>query len=185
MQFDGGILLYVDCRKVPHAGEKRGDVGGLLGVGGGLRWREKKSASLGIDEDERRKGEVNVGAFRAFFGERVGETEFARLAKSADGTEKALWRARSANRGAEFHHGLVPVTGSAWDKQRVGSFLKLLPALPRTEIAANCADPGEDASDVAVENGEFLAVGNAENGSGRVASDAGQGQGFFQVVGEV
>jgi hypothetical protein len=46
LQFGGGILLYVDGRKVPHAGEKRGDVGGLLGVAGGLRWREKKSASL-------------------------------------------------------------------------------------------------------------------------------------------
>jgi len=179
-QFGDGILLDVNCGEVPHAREEDWDVSGVRGVGRGLRRREKKSASLGIDEDKRGESEFDAGPFGAFFGDDIGETEFARLAKFGDRTEKALRRARGAKSGAEFHHGLIPIAGSARGEERIRGFLKLLPTLAGAKVAANGAETGENPCDVAVEDSEFFAIGNAENGSGGVISDPGQCESFFE-----
>src|SRR5215472_16390977 len=119
--------------------------------------------------------------FRALFGDGLDEAEFARLAKFADGAEQALRRARSAKGSAELHHGLVPVAGGARGEERVRGFLELLPALAGSELAADGAETGEDAGDVAVKDGAFFAVGDAQNCGGGVISDPGQSEGVFGV----
>ena len=184
LQFGGGILLDMNRGEVPHAGKESRDVSGVGGTGRGLRRREKKSASARIDEDERGESEFNAGPFGAFFGNDIGEADFPRLAKFGDGAKKTLRRARSAKSGAEFHHGLVPIAGSTRGEERICGFLKLLPALAGAKVAANGAEPGENPCDVAVEDREFLAIGYAENRSGGVIADAGQGESFFKPIRE-
>src|SRR6516165_1635769 len=46
LELGGGIFVDVDRREVPHAGEKRGDIGGMRGVGGRLGRRENEGAPL-------------------------------------------------------------------------------------------------------------------------------------------
>ena len=54
------------------------------------------------------------------------------------------------------------------------------PADGRAWIAANCTQAREDAGDIAVEYGERLIVGDAQDSRGGVTPDAGQGQGRFE-----
>jgi len=184
LQFGDGILPDVNCGEVPQAGEKRGDVGGVRGSGCGFWRREEKGVSLAINENGRSKGKFDAGWFGAFFGDGVRETEFPRAAKFRDGAQKALRRARGAECSTKFHHGLIPVARGARREKCAGGSLKPRPTPTGTQVAADGGEAGEDAGNVAVKDGEFFAIGDAENCGGGISSNAGQGESIFEVVRE-
>jgi hypothetical protein len=96
---------------------------------------------------------------------------------------QAAWRTWHANNRAEFHHGLIEVTGPGFIQKR----LRGLPGLSRIQIdAGHCyadhcyADQSlQHTLDVAIDYGYGLGKGDAGDGGGGVASDSRQfEQGF-------
>ena len=109
------------------------------------------------------------------------------------GAGGALRRARRADERAEFHEGLVeweqaPLQATACSGRRLRAESR--PAACTTSASASCqswalvcfrariggdaVDAGQDADDVAVENGRGLIEGDAANRAGGVAANAGQ-----------
>ena len=96
------------------------------------------------------------------------------------GHTRAAGSLRRADRFAEFHERLVPVARRGGREDVLGGRGELLPAARRAEVAANGAEPRENARDVAVEDGERNVIRDAQDGGGGVASDAGEREGGFE-----
>ncbi len=64
------------------------------------------------------------------------------------------------------------------------AFAEPPPGVRLAQIAANGAEAGEDAGDVAVEDGQWHVIGDAQHCGGGVTADAGEREGGFERAGE-
>ena len=170
-EFGERIALDAEGGELPEAGEES--------AGGAIYGMDEEGAAMRVEEDGGGEADSFGRALAAAGGDGIFQAERAGAAEAGDGTFGAGGIARSADGGAELHHGLVPGAGGARDEQMLGFGFELMPAGGLAEIAANGAETGENASDVAVENGERSAVGDAQNGGGGVAADAGESESGF------
>src|SRR6266566_4920139 len=67
------------------------------------------------------------------------------------GTKETPWLSRHTNRSAQFHHGLVEITGAVWVKESLCE----LPPLGASQISTH--DASENAFHIAVHNRDRLA----------------------------
>ena len=90
-----------------------------------------------------------------------------------DGAYQAPRFSLHAHRGAEFHHGLIEISGPSAIEKR----LRMQPDLRRGQMDAG--ESTQHTFDIAVDNRYWLVKSNAGDGSCGVASDAGKReQGF-------
>ena len=139
-----------------------------------FRRREQKRPAAFVRKDSRSQPDLHGCAFFALLRKKMRDAQFAAFTKLRYGTEQALrrfWRAKS---GAEFHHRLVPIPGRFGLKISIRAFLQLLPARRFAQISANGSQARQNASNVAVQHGLFLAESNAENGCRGVIPDSRQ-----------
>ena len=85
-----------------------------------------------------------------------------------DRTGWAAGLARHAHGCAEFHHGLIEISGPRTREKCLG----MLPGLWRGEIDAG--QSLQHTLDIAIDNGHGFGKGDTGDGSGRVTSDAGE-----------
>src|SRR5262249_4386583 len=93
----------------------------------------------------------------------VHQAKPQRLTMLRDRTKQALRRARSAESGAEFHHGLIPIAWSVGIEQLVRGFPQAAPFCQVAQIPADRAKPRKHASDITVEDGAFFIKRDACN----------------------
>ena len=148
-------------------------------------------------------GPVGDGRARGGAWEVGRAPRFAGAASFGDGACLAMGRRRGAGRGAEFHERLVERGARARepDERRMGQGVGRVhvgrgshePAGGAPERIAEGPLPGvsrqgeearEHAHDVAVEDGGGVIEGDGDDGAGRVAADAGQGEPAFEVGGQ-
>src|SRR5208337_3460720 len=91
---------------------------------------------------------------------------------------RALGLARHAHGCAEFHHGLIEISGPGVGEKR----LRMLPGLRRGEIDAGKSL--QHTLDIAIDHGYGLGERDAGDGGGGVASNAGQGEQGFGILRE-
>ena len=132
-----------------------------------------------VEENGGGQADIFGCTLAALGGDGILEAERTGTAEAGDGTFGAGGSAWRADSGAEFHHGLIPRAGGARDEQMLGFGIEMTPASGPADVAANGAETGENASDVAVEDSERSAVGDAENGGSGVAADAGESERGF------
>lgn len=132
--------------------------------------REEEGVFFEIEEGV--FGDLEEGSGRFFGGEGVGGGS---LAEVADGAEKAGGLGGGAMGLAEFHEGGVK-------EARVGLVEEVVGALPEDFLAGGGIDgggvveeAGEDAGDVAIDEGGGLVEGEAAESAGGVGADAGEG----------
>jgi len=99
-----------------------------------------------------------------------------REAAFRDGTGIARRNARRADQRAQFHQGLVEVSGAACRRgahERTGQLPQ--PRFDRGQagVFGHIAEPAEHAAHVAIQHRLRLAVGQAQDGTHCVAADAG------------
>ena len=116
-----------------------------------------------------------------FDGELLGA--IAALAVGVERADEAHGFAREADGGAEFHDGLVVGGGIAGVEEGVGEGLELGAGLGAGDVVLEGEEAGEDAHDVAVEDGERNAEGDAADGGGGVGADAGEREEFLVGAG--
>ncbi len=122
---------------MPQIGNKRRNVIGerfrVFRLG---RRKQKRPATL-VRKDGRGQPNLHSCPLFAHLRQKVRDAKFAAFTKLRDGAEKALRRFWRAQRGAEFHHRLVPVAGRSRVEIRVRAFLQLLPTTACAQISAN------------------------------------------------
>jgi hypothetical protein len=81
-----------------------------------------------------------------------------------------------ADRGAEIHHGLVEWTGPVFRHQRLYRLFDFFLNGRFPEGFAKGHQSAHDATDISVNGGYRLFEGDAQDGAGRVGTDAGEGK---------
>src|SRR4029077_20198470 len=109
-----GIFSYGNRGEMPHSGNQCRNVVGSILLVFFLRRGEKKSQSVGISKDRGGERDFHGRSFSSLLRQGSSNAELAAFAELRDGTEQALRRFRRAQRGAQLHHGLVPVAGRFW-----------------------------------------------------------------------
>ena len=133
-----------------------------------------------VKENERSQGNLHACTLPAFFRETVAQTKASRATKFLHWTKQALRGAWGANRGAQFHHGLIPITGSGGIEGAVGRLLQGLPAAALAQIPADRAQARQDAPDVSIQDSVWSVKRDAQDGGGGVSTDAGKSEDIFR-----
>jgi len=104
-------------------------------------------------------------------GTAAGGASGAPFRQGACGT---IRRTRRAHAGTEIHQRLVEIARRIAVEQRLGMLPDEVPRRLGGDVRFDAKQTCEDARDVAVDGGDRLARGDAGDGSGRIAPDAGQ-----------
>ncbi len=107
--------------------------------------------------------------------QRLLPTLLARLAVVAHGTQQTQRPLGKANRGAELHQRLVEIAGPRTLDERVGELPQRGFAGAISRGAFDGVKPREDPGHVSIDQRSLLAKGDRRDGSGGVATEAGQG----------
>ncbi len=99
-----------------------------------------------------------------------------------DRTFSALWRSRQANRGAQFHHGLIPIAGRFSGEQFLRRDFQLPPNRGSAKLATHGTQPRQNTRHISVEHRQRLFIRDAKDRGSRVASDAWQGECSFVLT---
>ena len=173
-----GVARHFDGGELPHAREQH------VVVRAGIADQDRAPARIA----QNRRGDAHFHG-RAFTARRGN---FARqVARASAGTSAKPGTRRSAESAACRLSRRVPSApgSSRRARSRASRFCARSPSWRQRagarKIAANGAETREHARDVAVEDGERTIVGDAEDGRGRVAPDAGQRERRFERAREL
>src|SRR5277367_1364414 len=130
-----------DSGELPHAREKH------VVVRAGIADKDRATARVA----QNRGGDAyfHGGTLQARRGNFARQVARAGHASARNRTRSATGNLRRANRLAEFHQRLVPITGCLEREQILREFAELAPASGSTKVATNCAQAREDTGNVA------------------------------------
>ena len=118
-------------------------------------------------------------------GEFFGDSRLMRTTPGADGTGWTLRVGGEADEGAKFHECLVEVAGVMMGEQSVGQGPKMALGEGGVDVVFAGGPAGEDAHDVAIDEGLCLLIGNGGDCASGVFPDAGQLEEVLNVLGNL
>ena len=161
-------------RELPHARKEH------VIVRAGIA--DQECSVFRVEKNHSRDTDINWRTLLADGGNFRREFQCAGAAPTRYGALVAARGLRRADYFAEFHESLVPIAGRFDREKALRALTELSPSGWLAQIAANCAEPREDAGNVAVKHGERHIIRNAQNCGGGVVADAGQSERVFEAA---
>ena len=163
----GGGRQLVEIGEAPHAGLAAAEEEGAVALA--------PSAGHGLFFDD----------FGGEAGESLGLATGAGGAVGAHGADAAAGRAAMADSGAEFHNGLIVIAGARGAEKGIGERGEGGGRVRAVAVGGGIGrDAGEQADDVAIDDGGGGVESDARDGGGGVGADAGEGLPLVAGAGE-
>ena len=171
-----GVRSGFNGGELPHARKERAVTTTLP---------QQESASVRIEQNACCERYVHGRTFFARPRQFILYSQFSGATPTGCWTLTTLGRFRRAHGCAQFHHGLVPITGRLGGQQLLGRSFQFSPSCRGAQITVQRSQSSQHARDVSVQDGQRFPVSNAEDCGSRVAPDSGQCQRRIVVGGEL